>query len=149
MKNLFLFVFIAVSLAANAVFAEIVATCNEIIEPNVNGAAEDTLLSAGPVNLVREQNGYFISYNWKNLKFEGHGSILALDTGCITEGSSYTYSKCVETKKVLKMKQSFSGGNEDKITAEFNKTNHRLRVTHSEQRVLFYRKLTDVVFQCE
>ena len=125
---------------------QVVAVCGKVINQNVGGNAKDTLVSAGEVKLVRNAAGYYINYDYSQLKFAGHGSILALDSGCtFTEGHT-TLAKCQETAGGLKLGQRFSPNNM-RISAFFDKAALTLRVTHTEGG-LFRKILSDAVLQC-
>jgi len=148
--GLILFILIAQMLVPSA-WAETVATCSEVVNPNV-GNAPEKIYDAGNVTLLKEAHGYRVKYDPWDLRCAINGcSILALSTGCVFTGSKKIgFQNCKETENALYMQHRWTGGDEPKALGKFDKISRQLQLTFKVQNILgVYHSRSNVLFQCK
>ena len=123
--------------------------CDQMINSNVNNSARDTLLSAGDVTIDKYEDGtILVNSDYEQFRFAGHGSIMALSTGCSSNAT--TLKKCVENDKELLMAQEFRGADGELRRGRLNKKNLTLQVVRKKRSSMsfFYKTMTNVILQC-
>jgi hypothetical protein len=141
---------LAVLICSNGAFASELNTfvsCDRLIDSNVNSKAQNTMLSAGSIKILKGEAEYKISYEIDQLKFKNTGSILSLNTGC---GEKLEFAgPCEETDDLVQMEKSFNDDNNTVVKGIYNKQTSQLEVIHQIGTSSDDKKIiSDVILSC-
>ncbi len=152
-------------------FWERITTCNQVIDGNVGGNAEATILSIIPryvhlskVNFLDDKTQLGEKFNmslvlnrrglhgWSDsIRSTSGFNTLAFIVECSSVYSKNDlYKQCFEDHNKIELQEKMQDGT-GTITniASFNKSTRQLRLTSSNRKLIFSDKLLDTVFQCE